>query len=150
MQKLHLSRYNLLYILLIASPALLALCYMVMIVTLHWPSGFGMELLVLALVYPLASTFILYRYQISSGTLNTNRIFVWALIRGMTFGIAFFFLFFLPVGLMELALVYHNILYLGVIERWFLNATVFGIVFGGAAGSVLGLFMPRRQAALSP
>lgn len=148
MQKLHLSRYNLLLILLIAFPALLTLCYAVMIVTQHWHT-FGMEVPFLAFVYSFAATFIIYRYKISSGTLNTNRIFAWSLIRGIAFGLVFFFLFFLPVGMMELSIVYHNILYLRVIEGWLLNATILGVVFGGAAGGILGLFLPRRQASLS-
>ena len=146
------SRFSLAALLLaplILSPFFLAFRDSLMVIKLH-RHVYGIEIFALGFSYALALTFISYRRRKSAGTFTTSKPFFWSLIRGSLFGVLFFSLFWLPVWITEQIVVYTarrpwtsrlQFFVLGFAAMAFV-----GLVFGGAAGGILGLFLSRRRA----
>jgi hypothetical protein len=143
------SLSTLLLIPLILSPLFLAYRESLRIVAHHW-NGFGIEIFGLGFAYALSLTIITYRRRTKVGTLVTRRIFIWSLVRGVLFGILFFSFLLLPVGVTEQVVVYTAARPWTMRLFYFLGISflvaVYGSAIGGAAGGILGLFLPRGKA----
>jgi hypothetical protein len=149
MRKHRFSLAALLLAPLILSPLFLACRDSLMMVT-QQRHVFGIEILGLGFSYALALTFISYRRQKTAGTFSKSKPFFWSLIRGGLFGVLFFSLFWLPVWITEQIVVYTaprpwtsrlQFFVLGFAVMAFI-----GLVFGGAAGGILGLYLSGRHA----
>jgi hypothetical protein len=146
------SRFSLSALLLaplVLSPLFLALRDSYTLVT-QLRHGENIMTLLFGFVYALILTLISYRRKIATGTMTAKRPFVWSLVHGALFGLLYFSLVWLPVWITEQIVVYKRPRPL--VERieffaWgFAAIALLGVVFGGAAGGILGLFWSRCHA----
>jgi hypothetical protein len=82
--------------------------------------------------------------------MTTKQPFAWSLVRGAQFGTLYFSLFWLPVWITEQIVVYKRPRPLAERMEFFAYGfaamALLGVVFGGAAGGILGLFWSRGHA----
>jgi MFS family permease len=146
------SRFSLAALLLaplILSPLFLAGRDSLRVVTRHRHVD-GIETYGLVFAYAFALTFISYRRRKAASAFTTKKPFLWFLTRGVIFGVLFFALFAIPVGITEQIVVYSSPRpwtdRLRFFALGFAGIVLLGTVFGGAAGGILGLFLSRRPA----